>query len=53
MQVAGDTMPYRADIMVGIVARAVFEFLSEPPALPFIGEPFGGDGGTTSDAASG
>jgi hypothetical protein len=36
----------RADIMVGAITRAVLEFLSEPPELPFIGEPFGGEGGT-------
>jgi hypothetical protein len=36
----------RADIMVGVITRAVIEFLSEPPELPFIGEPFGGTGGT-------
>ena len=36
----------RADIMVGAITRAVLEYLSEPPELPFIGEPFGGEGGT-------
>jgi len=36
----------RADIAVGAITRAVIEFLSEPPELPFIGEPFGGEGGT-------
>ena len=36
----------RADFMVGAITRAVLELLSEPPALPFIGEPFGGEGGT-------
>jgi hypothetical protein len=36
----------RADIVVETIARAVIELLSEPPDLPFIGEPFGGDGGT-------
>ncbi len=45
MQVTPDEAA-RADIMVGAITRAVLEFLSEPPALPFIGEPFGGEGGT-------
>jgi len=36
----------RADVMVGAITRAVIELLSEPPELPFIGEPFGGEGGT-------
>jgi hypothetical protein len=36
----------RAEIMVGAITLAVLEFLSEPPDLPFIGEPFGGEGGT-------
>ena len=45
MQVTPDEAA-RADIMVGAIARAVLELLSEPPALPFIGEPFGGEGGT-------
>jgi hypothetical protein len=36
----------RADITAGAVTRAVIAFLSEPPELPFIGEPFGGEGGT-------
>jgi hypothetical protein len=36
----------RADIAVGAITRAVIEFLREPPELPFIGEPFGGEGGT-------
>jgi len=36
----------RADVMVGAVARVVVELLGEPPELPFIGEPFGGEGGT-------
>ena len=36
----------RADLMVGVITRAVIEFLGEPPELPFIGEPFGGEGGT-------
>ena len=36
----------RADIMVAAITRAVMEVLSEPPELPFIGEPFGGEGGT-------
>ena len=36
----------RADIMVGAITRAVIDLLSEPPDLPFIGEPFGGTGGT-------
>jgi hypothetical protein len=31
---------------VGVVARVIFELLSEPPALPFIGEPFGGEDGS-------
>ena len=35
-----------ADIMAAAVTRAVLELLSQPPELPFIGEPFGGDGGT-------
>ena len=45
MQVTPDEAA-RADIMVGAITRAVLEFLSEPPELPFIGEPFGGEGGT-------
>lgn len=45
MQVAAHEA-VRADIMVGVVARVVFELLSEPPPLPFIGEPFGGEDGT-------
>ena len=36
----------RADVMVGAITRAVIELLSEPPELPFIGEPFGGEDGT-------
>ncbi len=32
--------------LAGLVAEAVLEALGEPPALPFIGEPFGGEGGT-------
>jgi hypothetical protein len=36
----------RADLMVAGITRAVLEFLSEPPDLPFIGEPFGGENGT-------
>jgi hypothetical protein len=36
----------RADIAVGVIARAVLESLCQPPELPFIGEPFGGEGGT-------
>ena len=36
----------RADFMVGAITRAVIKFLGEPPALPFIGEPFGGEDGT-------
>ncbi|MCX6373830.1 MAG: hypothetical protein NTX16_12300 [Actinobacteria bacterium] len=35
-----------ANVMVGAISRAVIELLSEPPELPFIGEPFGGEGGT-------
>jgi len=35
-----------AHFMVGAIAGAVIELLSEPPELPFIGEPFGGEGGT-------
>jgi hypothetical protein len=31
---------------VGAIALAVLESLHEPPELPFIGEPFGGEGGT-------
>ena len=45
MQVAAHEAA-RADIMVGAITRAVIELLSEPPELPFIGEPFGGEGGT-------
>jgi hypothetical protein len=45
MQVTPDEAA-RADIMVGAITRAVLEFLSDPPDLPFIGEPFGGEGGT-------
>ncbi len=36
----------RADLAVGLIARAVLESLCEPPELPFIGEQFGGEGGT-------
>ena len=36
----------RGASMVGAVTRAVIELLSEPPELPFIGEPFGGEGST-------
>ena len=36
----------RADIVLGAITRAVLESLSEPPELPFIGEPFGGEGGS-------
>jgi len=36
----------RADRMVEAITRAVIELLTEPPELPFIGEPFGGEGGT-------
>jgi len=36
----------RADILVGAITRAVLESLGEPPELPYIGEPFGGEGGT-------
>jgi hypothetical protein len=36
----------RDDLVVAAVTRAVIEFLGEPPELPFIGEPFGGEGGT-------
>ena len=36
----------RAEIAVGVITRAVLESLGEPPELPFIGEPFGGEGGT-------
>jgi len=32
--------------MAGAITRAVIEFLGEPPELPFIGEPFGGEGGS-------
>jgi hypothetical protein len=35
-----------AGAWVDAIALAVFESLSEPPDLPFIGEPFGGEGGT-------
>lgn len=31
---------------VGAITRAVLEALGEPPELPFIGEPFGGEDGT-------
>lgn len=34
------------DIIVATITRVVIELLSEPPELPFIGEPFGGEGGT-------
>ena len=44
-QVAADD-DERADFMLGAIARAVIEVLTEPPELPFIGEPFGGEGGT-------
>ena len=36
----------RAHIFMEAITRAVIGFLSEPPVLPFIGEPFGGDDGT-------
>lgn len=36
----------RAGITVGVIVRTVVAFLNEPPELPFIGEPFGGEGGT-------
>ncbi len=36
----------RADIAVGVITRAILESLCEPPELPFIGEPFGGENGT-------
>ena len=36
----------RHSILVGAITRAVVELLSEPPELPFIGEPFGGEHGT-------
>jgi hypothetical protein len=36
----------RADTVVETIARVVIELLSGPPDLPYIGEPFGGDGGT-------
>ena len=35
-----------AGAWVGAIAVAVLESLGEPPALPFIGEPFGGEDGT-------
>ena len=35
-----------ASVMVAAISRAVVDLLSEPPELPFIGEPFGGEGGT-------
>ena len=36
----------RARVFMEAITRAVIGFLSEPPELPFIGEPFGGDDGT-------
>ena len=45
LQFAADAAA-RADVMVGVITRAVIEHLGEPPELPFIGEPFGGEGGT-------
>ena len=33
-------------VWVGAIALAVLESLREPPELPFIGEPFGGEDGT-------
>ena len=45
MQVTVDEAA-RAEAMVGIIVDAVIEFLGEPPELPFIGEPFGGEDGT-------
>ncbi len=36
----------RAEALVGIIAGAVIDCLGEPPELPFIGEPFGGEDGT-------
>jgi len=38
--------PARADAMAAAITQAVFEYLGEPPELPFIGEPFGGRDGT-------
>jgi hypothetical protein len=35
-----------AGAWVGAITLAVLESLDEPPALPFIGEPFGGEDGT-------
>ena len=35
-----------AGAWVGAIALAVLESLREPPELPFIGEPFGGEDGT-------
>lgn len=34
------------ELMAAAVASAILEALAEPPELPFIGEPFGGEGGT-------
>jgi hypothetical protein len=45
MQVAADDAA-RAEALVGTIASAVIECLGEPPDLPFIGEPFGGEDGT-------
>jgi hypothetical protein len=52
LRAAFDSPPFmqseavRADVMVGAIARAVVDVLGAPPELPFIGEPFGGEGGT-------
>ena len=35
-----------SSLWVGAIALAVLESLREPPELPFIGEPFGGQDGT-------
>lgn len=35
-----------AEAMARAITYAVIELLSAPPELPFIGEPFGGTGGT-------
>ena len=45
MQLAADEAA-RSDIMVEAVARAVVELLREPPELPYIGAPFGGEDST-------
>ncbi len=41
-----DDAAERRQVLVDTVALTVLETLCEPPELPFIGEPFGGQDGT-------